>query len=84
MTEDEFDAARLVVIESMIIAVETALLTAPINGPITYSFDDGQTRQSVTRSSRRELLRELQDLTSMRATYRARLGYGQINVRPGF
>ncbi len=50
----------------------------------SYALDTGQTRQSVTKANLSELRNILSNLDNRRATIRARLGCGQMNVIPGF
>lgn len=83
MTDDEFLAQRIAAAEARIIAIESAILTVA-SGGTSYSFDDGQTRQTVTRSSLSELTNELNALISLRASLLAQLGRGQVTVRPRF
>lgn len=82
-TEDEFIATQIAQIEVRITAIQSAILTVATGGT-TYSFDDGQTRHSVTQSSLSELTNALNKLLSMRAMLLSQLGRGQLNVRPGF
>lgn len=82
-TDDEFIVAQIAAVELRIAAVNSAMLTVA-NGGTSYSFDDGQTRQSVTRGTMTELTRTLNSLLNMRATLLAQLGRGQTYVRPGF
>lgn len=83
-TEEEFTLARVAAIEARILAYETAVLAVGTAGTSSYTFDDGQTRQTVTRHNLTELETKLQSLLNARSTLLASLGRGQAFVRPGF
>ncbi len=82
--DDEFILARIAAIEAMIIALETAIIVVTTSGTSSYSFDDGQTRQTVTRLDLASLEQRLNSLMNQRSTLLASLGRGQAYVRPGF
>lgn len=79
----EWILARIAATEAAIIATETAI-SALASGVQSYSLDTGQTRQSVTKANLSELKLSLASLENRRATLRAQLGCGSVNVVPGF
>ena len=83
MTEEEFILAQVTAIELQIIALNTAILTS-VGGAVSYTFDDGQTRQTVTRASISEARILYNSLLNLRSTLLAQLGRGQVYVRPSF
>ena len=84
-TEDEFWLARIAAIEAQIVALETAVISLSSGAVESYTFDDGQTRQTVTRSSMAAMQNKISALLSQRDVYRARLGIGTpVYGRPGF
>ncbi len=84
-TEQDFWLARLEAVNLRIVQLETAILTLTTPGMESYTFDDGQTRQTVTRSNMRGLQEALSALLSQRDVYISRLGVANpVYGRPGF
>ncbi|HET9954165.1 MAG TPA: hypothetical protein VFQ61_06665 [Polyangiaceae bacterium] len=83
LEEDAFIAARIAAIEARILVYEAAAL-AINNGASSYSFDDGQTRMSVTRGDLLRLNETIEKLVAQRDMWLARVRGAGAYVRPGF
>jgi hypothetical protein len=87
LDNETFLTARLVQTETMIVAIETAILVLA-TGSQSYSFDTGQTRQTVTKADLGSLRLLLKELEERRDKLRSQLGLGspglQTRVIPGW
>jgi hypothetical protein len=84
VNEEDFIVTQIAAVEAQIAAYNTAILALTVDGKLSYSFDDGQTRQTVTRQSIGQLQNAIDSLMNRRASFYAMLGRGAAYVRPGF
>lgn len=83
--ELEFLKAQLVLVEAAITATITAITAVTTGGLASYSFDTGQTRQTVTKSNLGSIRMQLDNLYSLRGWLKSQIcGTGSYYVRPGF
>lgn len=71
---DTFLQNRLTALETRIVAYEDAILALSSPGIYSYSLNDGQTTEQVTRQNVDKLEAVLTKLMNQRDTYRERLG----------
>ena len=84
--KDEFLCGLLADIEAEIKAAMATTLDYSGDGIITYSFNTGQTIQSVTKSSLKDLQSHIDQLLARRDTLRQRCGLDKasFNASPGW
>ena len=81
----EFLQARITKTQEQIVAVEAAIDAILVQGFTSYSFDTGQTRQSVTKQDLPRLNEMLDALVNRLATYEARAdGSGTTHGAPSW
>lgn len=83
MADTTWIKARIARAQTIIVAYEDAI-EALAAGAQTYTFDTGQTRQSVTRAQLSQLKNMLAYQENRLATLETRLNGGGVYVRPGF
>jgi hypothetical protein len=79
----EWLEARIAAKKALVLKYEAAL-DALSTGAQTYSLDTGQTRQTVTKANLTEVRNALSQLEADISTLQARLGCGQVQVRPAW
>lgn len=83
---DNFLCGLLSDIEAQITAAMSAMLEQSGDGIVSYTFNSGQTQQSVTKSSPEEMQKWIDSLLARRDTLRQRCGLDQssFNATPGW
>lgn len=73
-------------IEAQITAAMAAMTDYSGDGIVSYSFNSGQTQQSVTKSSLKDMQAHIDSLLSRRDVLRQRCGLdsGSFNAAPGY
>lgn len=81
--DSDFLDDRIAAVKLRIIAIENAMLEVA-GGAISYSLDTGQSRQSVTKSTPRQLQDSLDAALNLLATLDARRNGGGRVLRPAY
>ncbi len=80
---DTFLCGLLTQVEAQIVAVLGALEEYSGDGIISYSFNTGQTQQTVTKNSLRDMQAHFDSLLARRDTLLARCGKSQSSFNAG-
>lgn len=83
---DPFLCGLITQIEAQITAAMLAMEEYSGDGILTYSFNSGQTQQSVTKNSIRDMQTHIDSLLARRDTLRQRCGLdrGSFNAGPAY
>ena len=83
--DNSFYLARIEKAKLQIVELETAIDALITGNILSYSFDSGQTRQSVTKNDIEKLNKMIDALMNRIIVYEARLTGGTtVIMRPGF